>query len=84
VPSRTRFQRQDVVEVGALLVGDQLAIDGVGDPALEALEAPHGFHRLLCRGWTVIEIDTGQARPYNCYIDKARFIPQSWIRRRPG
>jgi hypothetical protein len=34
VPSRTRFQREHLLEVG-VLVGDELSIDGVGDPALK-------------------------------------------------
>jgi hypothetical protein len=47
VPSRTRFQREHLLEVGALLVDDELSIDSVGDPALEA---PHCLHGLLALG----------------------------------
>src|SRR6478672_10000446 len=44
VPSRTRLRALDL---GGCGVGDELAIDGVGDPAREA---PHRFEGLLALG----------------------------------
>jgi hypothetical protein len=45
----------------SILIPDELKGDVKGD--VEAARFSHG--------WTVIEFDTGQARPYNLYVDKA-------------
>ena len=56
VPSRTRLHGFGLRRPG---VGEELSVDGVGDPALEA---PHGFHPGLARG----ELATVVGPPRGC------------------